>query len=91
MDQPTGAGIVRHCGDPAGRLGVDRQTRRSIDQLELLPGDRLFIKADRSLATDNALAKFLAPIERIFGAISLGAVAQQSASGRLNGGVGSGS
>jgi polysaccharide export outer membrane protein len=34
---------------------------------QLLPGDRVFVKADALIATDNWIAKFLAPIERLMG------------------------
>ncbi len=75
---------------PVDWAGITKRGAQSTNY-EMLPGDRLYIKADRSLATDTALAKFLGPIERIFGTVSLGAVTQGSASGRLNGGAAGGS
>jgi polysaccharide export outer membrane protein len=39
---------------------------------QLLPGDRLHVKADALIKTDNVLAKIFAPIERIFGITLLG-------------------
>jgi polysaccharide export outer membrane protein len=39
---------------------------------QLFPGDRLYVQADRLIATDNWLAKFLAPIERVLGVTLLG-------------------
>ena len=39
---------------------------------QLLPGDRVFIEGDGLVATDNLIAKVLAPVERIFGVVSLG-------------------
>ncbi len=39
---------------------------------QLLPGDRIYIKADKLIATDNMLAKLLTPFERIFGFTLLG-------------------
>ena len=75
---------------PVNWTAITKRGQQSTNY-ELLPGDRLFIKADRASATDTALAKFLAPIERIFGTVSLGAVAVESASGRLNGGAAGGS
>jgi polysaccharide biosynthesis/export protein len=40
---------------------------------QVLPGDRIFVKADCLIAADNWLAKFLSPIERGFGVTLLGA------------------
>jgi polysaccharide export outer membrane protein len=40
---------------------------------QMLPGDRLFVKADGFIAIDNWLAKFLAPAERILSDVGLGA------------------
>jgi polysaccharide export outer membrane protein len=39
---------------------------------QLLPGDRVYVQADPWIATDNALAKVLAPVERVFGVTLLG-------------------
>lgn len=40
---------------------------------QLLPGDRIYIKADKWIATDNFVAKLIAPAERILGFTALGA------------------
>ena len=40
---------------------------------QILPGDRVFVAEDHYVATDTALGKFLAPIERILGVTLLGA------------------
>jgi protein involved in polysaccharide export with SLBB domain len=39
---------------------------------QLLPGDRIYIKADHMIATDNFIAKFTVPMSRIFGVTLLG-------------------
>ncbi len=39
---------------------------------QLLPGDRIYIRADKLTALDSALAKIFAPVNRIFGVILLG-------------------
>ena len=39
---------------------------------QLLPGDRVFIAADKWITFDTALGKFIAPIDRIFGVSLLG-------------------
>jgi polysaccharide export outer membrane protein len=40
---------------------------------QILPGDRVYIKADDLVALDNALVKITTPVERVLGAILLGA------------------
>ncbi len=40
---------------------------------QILPGDRIYIKADDLVALDNMLVKITTPIERVMGAILLGA------------------
>jgi polysaccharide export outer membrane protein len=57
---------------------------------QLLPGDRIHVKADFLIALDNTLAKFLAPVERSFGVTLLGSQTVQSLQGKLNGSNGSG-
>ena len=39
---------------------------------QLFPGDRIYVQADHLIATDNALGKLFAPLERTLGIISLG-------------------
>lgn len=59
---------------------------------QLLPGDRIYIAADRLIATDNFLAKALAPLERLMGATLLGtSTAQRIKFFNRFGGSGSGS
>jgi polysaccharide export outer membrane protein len=45
---------------------------------QLFPGDRIFVKADALIATDNWLAKAISPIERLFGVTLLGNVTVRS-------------
>jgi polysaccharide biosynthesis/export protein len=40
---------------------------------QILPGDRLFISGDKTIAFNNWLSKKTAPVERLMGVISLGA------------------
>jgi|HubBroStandDraft_6_1064221.scaffolds.fasta_scaffold329905_1 polysaccharide export outer membrane protein len=44
---------------------------------QILPGDRIYVKADCLIATDNFLAKLLSPIERVFGTTLLGTTTAQ--------------
>jgi polysaccharide biosynthesis/export protein len=39
---------------------------------QVLPGDRVYVQADPLIAADNALAKVLAPVERVLGVTLLG-------------------
>ena len=39
---------------------------------QLLPGDRIYIQADRLIALDNVFAKIISPVERVFGVVLLG-------------------
>jgi len=66
----------------------DAVTKRGMvaTNYQLLPGDRLYIKADHWIASDVVLSKVLAPFERIFNFTTLGAITQQSVTGQLNNG-----
>jgi polysaccharide export outer membrane protein len=61
---------------------------------QLLPGDRLYVSSDRWILFDNALAKFTAPFERMFGFTLLGnstiRVLQQGSGAFNQGGFGFG-
>ena len=39
---------------------------------QLLPGDRIYVKADPLIATDSFIAKFTVPMSRLFGITLLG-------------------
>jgi len=39
---------------------------------QLLPGDRIYVEADRLISVDNALAKIISPVERMLGVVLLG-------------------
>jgi polysaccharide biosynthesis/export protein len=45
---------------------------------QIFPGDRIYVEADCLIQLDNALAKVLSPIERIFGVTLLGSSTIQS-------------
>jgi polysaccharide export outer membrane protein len=40
---------------------------------QIMPGDRIYVKAQKIVTVDTALARFLSPIERLFGVTLLGA------------------
>jgi len=45
----------------------------TVTNYQVMPGDRIYVKAQRLVAIDTALARILSPIERIFGVTLLGA------------------
>lgn len=55
---------------------------------QLMPGDRLYVKSDHLVNADNFLAKFLSPIERVFGTITLVKITQNLLDGQGFGGGG---
>jgi polysaccharide export outer membrane protein len=79
------------CAEESQILPVDWEavTRRGsiVTNYQLLPGDRLFIKTDHLIASDIVLSKLLSPFERVLNFVNLGAITQQSVSGRLNTGI----
>jgi polysaccharide export outer membrane protein len=40
---------------------------------QILPGDRIYVKAQRLVSIDRTLARIISPVERIFGITLLGA------------------
>ena len=57
---------------------------------QLLPGDRLFVKANPWITFDNKVAQVVAPFERIFGFTLLGNGAIRAVDGGRNGNSGGG-
>jgi len=49
---------------------------------QIMPGDRVYVKAQRLVSIDNALARLLTPVERIFGVTILGASTVNQIQGR---------
>jgi polysaccharide export outer membrane protein len=52
---------------------------------QIMPGDRVYVKAQRLVTIDTALARIFSPIERVFGITLLGASTVNQVSGRGNG------
>jgi polysaccharide export outer membrane protein len=48
------------------------QRGESATNYQIFPGDRVYVKADKLITVDSWIAKFLSPIERVFGATLLG-------------------
>lgn len=55
---------------------------------QVLPGDRIFVKADAMITTNNVLNKVLAPFEQVLGSITLFNVTIRSLGTRQLGGLG---
>jgi polysaccharide export outer membrane protein len=53
---------------------------------QVLPGDRIYVQSQKLIRFDNALSKFLQPIERILGVILLGSETFNSINGRTTNG-----
>jgi polysaccharide export outer membrane protein len=58
---------------------------------QIFPGDRVYIKANRLVTIDTALARFISPFERIFGITLLGASTYESVKIAGSSSVGAGS
>ncbi|MBY0514419.1 MAG: polysaccharide biosynthesis/export family protein [Gemmataceae bacterium] len=65
-----------HCGQPWQILPVDwvgiTQHGITVTNYQIMPGDRVYVKAQRLVTIDTALARVLTPIERVFGVTLLG-------------------
>jgi polysaccharide export outer membrane protein len=53
---------------------------------QIMPGDRIYVKAQKILRFDRFLQKFLSPIERMFGITLLGSSTINNIKGRGLGG-----
>jgi polysaccharide export outer membrane protein len=62
----------------------------SATNYQLMPGDRVYVKAQKLVAIDRALFRIISPIERIFGITLLGASTVNQIKGNTGGGGGSG-
>ena len=67
---PANLGVEQHL--PVDWDGIARGAMTATNY-QILPGDRVFIVEDTMVAGTNQLAKMLAPLERLFGVIGLGA------------------
>lgn len=78
-----------HPGQPWQILPVDwvgmTQHGNSFTNYQVMPGDRIYVKAQRLVTIDRTLARVISPIERIFGITLLGASSVNNIAGRGNG------
>jgi protein involved in polysaccharide export with SLBB domain len=82
-----------HGNDCAQKMYVDwrgiTQDAVTTTNYQLLPGDRIYVKADTMIAADSFIAKFTVPMSRLFGVTLLGngtVRALQRGSGSTTGG-----
>jgi polysaccharide export outer membrane protein len=75
-----------HCGQPWQLLPVDwvgiTQHGISFTNYQVMPGDRIYVKAQRLVTIDRTLARIFAPVERVFGITLLGSSTVNQISGR---------
>jgi len=78
-----------HPGQPWQILPVDwvgiSQHGITFTNYRILPGDRIYVKAQKLVTIDRTLARLLAPVERVFGITLLGASTVNEISGRVTG------
>jgi polysaccharide export outer membrane protein len=76
-----------HAGQPEQMLPVDwaatTQQGVACTNYQVLPGDRIYVQAQKLISIDNAIAKTFAPIERLLGVTLLGSSTYNSISGRF--------
>ena len=75
-----------HAGQPWQILPVDwiglTQHGISFTNYQIMPGDRIYVKAQRLVLIDRTLSRIIAPIERVFGITLLGSSTVNQISGR---------
>jgi polysaccharide export outer membrane protein len=75
-----------HPGQPWQILPVDwigiTQHGITTTNYQILPGDRIYVKAQKLVTVDHALARIIAPIERVMGITLLGTNVYNQISGR---------
>lgn len=77
--------VARRCptqGGPDQILPVDwigiTQHGLTATNYQLMPGDRVYVKAQRLVTIDTTLARIISPIERLFGVVLLGSATVNS-------------
>jgi polysaccharide biosynthesis/export protein len=78
-----------HAGQPWQILPVDwvgtSQHGITYTNYQIMPGDRVYVKAQRLVTIDRTLARIIAPFERMFGIALLGSSTYNQFAGRGNG------
>ena len=83
-----------HPGQPWQILPVDwvgiTQHGITVTNYQVMPGDRIYVKAQRIITIDTTLARILSPIERLFGVTLLGTSTVNQINGQGINGIGTG-
>ena len=68
------------------RLGTELITQHGITatNYQLMPGDRVYVKAQKLVHIDTALTRIISPIERLLGVTLLGANTVNQIKGQNN-------
>ena len=78
-----------HCNQPEQIMQVDYVglTQHGITQTnyQIMPGDRVYVRADTAFRVDGFLQKLLTPIERLMGVTLLGSSTYNSVTNRRQG------
>jgi polysaccharide export outer membrane protein len=74
---------------PVDWVGITTRGRTATNY-QLMPGDRIFVKANPLVTVDTLLARVISPVERLFGVTLLGSATVQNLGGNQGGGVGVG-
>ena len=69
---------------PVDWVGIT-QHGLTLTNYQIMPGDRVYVKAQRLITIDNTLARVFAPIEKLFGVTLLGASTVNQVQGRGTG------
>jgi polysaccharide export outer membrane protein len=84
--------VARRCpgqGSPDQILPVDwvgiSQHGTTTTNYQIMPGDRVFVKAQRLVTIDTTMARIIQPIERLFGVVLLGGATVQTLKGNVGG------
>jgi polysaccharide export outer membrane protein len=81
-----------HPGQPWQILPVDwvgiTQHGVTVTNYQIMPGDRIYVKAQKLIHIDTALARVISPIERLFGIVLLGSSTVNSIKGQTGSGGG---
>jgi polysaccharide export outer membrane protein len=87
--------VARRCphpGQPWQILPVDwigiTQHGITVTNYQIMPGDRIYVKAQKLVTIDTALARMISPIERLFGIVLLGSSTVNSIKGNTGSGGG---
>jgi polysaccharide export outer membrane protein len=83
-----------HGGQPWQILPVDwigiTQHGVTFTNYQVMPGDRIYVKAQKLVTMDRTLARIISPVERVFGIILLGSSTVNQIKGNNNGNNGNG-